>query len=115
MEQFHGTWGERVVTKQTDTTITTILYLKPHRRCSWHLHKTAYNQFYVISGKLGVVTDMTDETLTTILTEKQIFTVQPGILHEFRTYDEPTIIEEIAYVKYDASDIHRQSLGGVNE
>lgn len=115
MQQFHGTWGERVVTRKTDTTLTTILYLKPNRRCSWHSHKTAYNQFYVISGMLGVVTDMSDETLTTVLTEKQSFTVQPGVFHEFRTYDVPTIVEEIAYVEYDLGDIYRQKIGGINE
>ena len=48
----------------------------------------------------------------TTLSEGQFFTVEPGPNHEFRTGDQRTIIEEIAYVEYDASDINRQELGG---
>ena len=86
----------------------TILYLFPNKRCSWHKHTTQYNQFFVISGRLGV---KTVNGLTEI-TPKQSFTVPPGVMHEFQTYDEPTIIEEVAYVKYDEYDIHRKKLGG---
>jgi D-lyxose ketol-isomerase len=38
--------------------------------------------------------------------------VAPGTTHEFRTKSESTVIEEIAYVKYDTTDIHREQLGG---
>lgn len=114
METTHGTWGVRTVTRQTDNSLTAILYLKPRKRCSFHLHKQAYNQFYVISGKLGIKTDIgPDKQENIIILEKgQSFTVPPDVNHEFRTYGEPTIIEEIAYVKYDSSDIYRKSMGG---
>ena len=108
MEQAHGTWGDRLRTYQNDNCLITILFLKPKRRCSWHFHSNAYNQFTVISGKLGVKTDIG----LTVLYPKQCFTVPPGRKHEFQTYDKPTIIEEVAYVKYDESDIHRIELGG---
>jgi len=58
MEQAHGTWGDRLRTFRTDDCLVTILYLKPKQRCSWHFHNTAYNQFTVIAGKLGVKTDI---------------------------------------------------------
>ena len=112
MDIQHGTWGERVRTFRTDSALVTILFLKPHKRCSYHFHNNSYNQFYVISGKLGVKTDIGPEPQTTVIGPRQSFTVNPGIKHEFITYNEPTIIEEVAYVKYDESDIHRIQLGG---
>ena len=110
----HGTWGDRIRTYRTDNALVTILYLKPHKRCSWHYHETQFNQFFVIKGVLGIKTDIgpdNQENLT-LIHERQAFTVAPGVTHEFRTYDEHTIIEEVAYVKYDESDIHRKQLGG---
>lgn len=109
MEQGHGTWGNRLKTFKTDNLLVTLLWLEPNRRCSWHVHKTAYNQFVVISGELGV---KTEKGYITRLTEKQVFTVEPGVKHEFQTYNKPAIVEEIAYVKYDESDIKRDKLGG---
>jgi len=114
IEQYHGTWGRRVVTRIDPYSITTILYLDPRKRCSWHYHDHAYNQFFVIKGKLEVKTDIgpDNQRNRTMITEGQSFTVQPKIKHEFRTFEEPTIIEEIAYVKYETTDIHREMLGG---
>ena len=109
MEATHGTWGERIRTFRWDGGIVTILRLQPWQRCSWHSHKTTYNQFFCIKGKLGV---KTDKGYTTHLDEGQAFTVEPGVRHEFQTYYEPTLIEEIAYSVYDDHDIDREELGG---
>lgn len=109
MEAYHGSWGERIITFQWDAGLTTILYLLPHQRCSWHCHDRCFNQFYVISGKLGV---RTDKGHTTELTARQVFTVEPDIYHEFETYDEGAVVQEIAFVRYDPSDIKRERLGG---
>lgn len=117
MEVYHGTWGKRVVTRKDNYTLTTILYLDPKQRCSWHTHKTAYNQFFVISGELGVKTNCgpKETCRVTHVFPGQIFTVPPGVTHEFKTYKYPTIVEEIAYVQYDQSDIDRIKLGGARE
>lgn len=114
MDRQHGTWGERVRTFETDSCLVTILYLKPNKRCSWHRHNMAFNQFFVISGQLGVKTDIgpNEQTQVAVIEEGQGFVVKPGVMHEFITYDKETIIEEVAYVKYDESDILRQRLGG---
>jgi D-lyxose ketol-isomerase len=68
-----------------------------------------WNRFTVISGKLGV---KTDKGHTTVIGPKQMFEVEPGVKHEFQTYEEPAIVEEVAYVKYDEHDIQRERLGG---
>lgn len=109
MECTHGSWGNRLKTFQWDGGLVTILFLEPNQRCSWHEHNAAYNQFTCIEGKVGI---KTDKGYTTWLTERQVFTVEPGVKHEFQTSDEGAVVEEIAYVKYDSSDIHRDTVGG---
>lgn len=106
--QQHGTWGERLRTFQWDAGLVTLLFLKKNTRCSWHNHCKTWNQFTLISGKVGIKTDKGHET---ILGPKQQFTVEPDIFHEFRVYED-SILEEIAYVCYDESDITREKLGG---
>ena len=110
MQQFHGTWGNRLVTFNWSGGLVTLLWLEPNHRCSWHSHKTAWNQFTVITGMLGV---KTDKGYTTFIKPKQCFTVEPGVKHEFRTYDAPTVIQEVAYVEYDKNDIDREVIGGL--
>lgn len=114
MQQTHGTWGRRVITRKDKYSVTTILYLEPNKRCSWHFHNHSYNQFFVIEGELVVTTDIGpdgQENFTT-LTDGQFFTVQPGVTHEFATNGKRTIIEEIAYVEFSSEDIQREKLGG---
>lgn len=107
--QTHGSWGERLRTFRWDGGICTILFLRPNQRCSWHSHKAVWNQFTCIRGCVGI---RTEKGYTTKLCEKQTFTVEPNVDHEFQTYEEGAIVEEIAYVIYDESDIDRKSLGG---
>lgn len=114
MDTQHGTWGLRTRLWETPYELHTILYLKPNKRCSWHKHANAFNMFYVISGELTVKTDIgpTNQRNYTTITQGQSFTVKPGIFHEFRTGEAETTIYEVAYVKYDSGDIHREQLGG---
>ena len=107
--QTHGTWGERLRTHRFEGGIVTILYLNPWQRCSWHSHKQTWNKFTVITGEIGV---KTEKGHTTHLSKKQTFTVEPGIKHEFQTYYEPAIVEEIAYVEFNDNDIDREQTGG---
>jgi len=109
MEATHGTWGRRIITFKWDGGIVTILYLESFNRCSWHSHRTTYNQFYCIEGKVGI---KTDKGYITWLEPGQSFTVEPGVVHEFRTESQKAVIEEIAYVKYDYHDIDRKLIGG---
>ena len=109
MEATHGTWGNRIKTFQWDGGLVTILYLEPNQRCSWHVHKAQYNQFFCIEGKVGI---KTDKGHITWLGPKHVFTVEPGVQHEFRTDEEGALIQEVAYVKYDENDIDRKLIGG---
>ena len=111
MTLHHGTWGDRETVFGNSTCLVTVLYLQPNKRCSWHKHEKAFNQFYVVSGVLGV---KTENGLTKIM-EGCDFVVAPGIMHEFQTYAEKTTIVEVCYVEYDHSDIIREKLGGDRE
>ncbi len=114
MEHTHGTWGNRIVTWEDSSKLVAILYLEPKKRCSWHKHEHSYNQFFVIKGELVVKTGIgpDEQRNYSRIQEGQSFTVGPGVYHEFRTGKDFTIVEEIAYVKYDSRDIHRTQLGG---
>lgn len=105
--QTHGTWGERLRTFSWDGGMVTLLFLKANTRCSWHSHKTVWNRFVCISGRVGI---QTDKGHTTTLIPKQMFEVEPGVIHEFQVYED-SIVEEIAYTRYDESDINRITLG----
>jgi len=61
----------------------------------------------VLSGKVGIHTDDGE----TILEAGQELTVLPDVWHEFRVYEDSTMIEEM-FVEYDESDIERKDVGG---
>ena len=105
--QTHGTWGERLRTFSWDGGIVTILFLKAKERCSWHYHNMTWNRFVCITGEIGI---KTDKGHITRLGPKQMFEVEPDVWHEFQVYKD-SIVEEIAYTKYDESDIERKELG----
>jgi len=82
--------------------------LNPAQRCSWHTHRTKYNLFFVVKGQI----EIKHEWGCTHVGTGQIFTTNPGELHEFRTMADGAIVIEIMYVKYDHADIQREKLGG---
>ena len=104
----HGTWGDREVLFQNLNCAVTLLTLNSKKRCSWHKHNTAFNLFYVVHGLLGI---KTENGISKIM-EGQSFLVQPGIFHEFQTYEEKVVAIEICYVEYNKEDIFRETLGG---
>ena len=106
--QTAGTWGERLQTFSWENGLVTLLFLKAGKRCSWHEHKNNWNRFICVSGRVGIKTDKGSHI--TVLTPKQIFEVEPGLMHEFQVYED-SIVEEIVYTKFDEDDIIRESLG----
>jgi len=107
--QTHGAWGERLRTFSWDGGIVTLLFLKANTRCSWHSHSKTWNRFICVAGRIGI---KTDKGYLTELLPKQMFEVEPGIIHEFQVYED-SIVEEIAYTKYCEEDIFRFNKGGV--
>jgi len=106
MQRTLKVWGERWLLRKDSTHAVSYLKLRKNTRCSWHSHQQKYNLFVVLHGKVGIRTEFGE----VILTEGQEFTVEPGIRHEFRVYEDSSMLEEM-YVKYDESDINREKLG----
>lgn len=117
MEHIRKTWGRKMNVYKDDLSEMSILYLEPNRRCSLHYHRAKANRFYVIEGTVGILsmfgTDEGIEEAVTILEKGMMpFDVYAPDGHEFQTYDEPCVLLEVMYVKYDPNDIVRSSVGG---
>lgn len=111
MERTYKTWGEKHNIFENDLCEVSVLYLNPMRRCSWHKHQAKYNLFYCLKGTLYIkVADGTAK-----VAQGQIFTTNPGEMHEFQTGEDGALVIEVMYVKYDRNDIERQILGSEME
>ena len=112
MKRTSKTWGEKYEIFKNDLCEVSVLYLEPWQRCSWHKHTAKFNLFYVNGGELFIKLDNGVSKVTSKLRERDSFTTVPGEWHEFQTKDTPTVVTEVMYVRYDYSDIQRDTLGG---
>lgn len=106
MERFHKIWGERYLLRQDSTHATSFLALIAGTCCSWHHHWAKSNFFFLIDGSVSIKTEFG----ITKLEPGQIFTIEPGIKHQFIVHENSKLIEEM-YVEYDEADIEREKLG----
>ena len=84
--------------------------LKGHR-CSNHKHKTKYNGFYVVSGKLQItVKQPTGTTDITVLGPGDYTVVSPGVFHRFDVLED-TVAFELYWAELHPSDIEREDVG----
>lgn len=95
------------------------LEIRPRHRCSLHRHRTKWNSFTVISGRLfidvvkkGDIRPAPPVIDTTELGPGDSTTVAPGEFHRFRTGDEACIATEEYYPETLSEDIERQDQGG---
>jgi len=103
-------WGKKYNLFTSDKVIIDMLYLKANTFCSSHTHKTKYNRFIGVSGKVEISTIFASK----ILKKDDIFEVEPNIKHRFKVLTNAIMIE-ISYVlkgKIKEDDIIRESLGG---
>lgn len=93
------------------------LVIKPNHRCSYHRHMFKHNSFYVIHGILyidyarpgryrGKAVD------SRALNHGEVFSVPPGIRHQFRTGKDPCLVLEMYYTEPLSEDIIRDDKGG---
>jgi len=90
------------------------LRIKPRMRCSLHVHRFKWNAFYVIEGELYL--DLVQSDLAPVVVEKlsagDSTTIAPGVHHQFRTNDAPTLALEAYYTEPLSEDIIRRNVGG---
>lgn len=100
-------WGERWLLRTSSTNALSFLKISKGHRCSRHSHTAKYNLFFVITGRLGILTDEGE----TILEAEDHLLIPPGVVHEFRAYDDTLAIEDM-FVEYHEEDIDREDAGG---
>jgi len=107
MERELKLWGERWILRKSSNNALSYLVVKEGHRCSWHHHEQKFNLFFVLSGKLEILT----EDGSVILGPGETYTVSPGVWHEFRAHENSTCIEDM-FVEYHEGDIIRKNQGG---
>ena len=110
MEREIKIWGERWLIRQDSTHAVSYLKIKKGYRCSWHRHKTKFNLFVVLRGKIVIEVEELGKRRKTTLKEGQTLTIRPGQWHEFRGLKDSEVIEEM-YVEYHEADIERKIIG----
>lgn len=118
-------WGERWLLREDSTHATAFLKLKKGHECSWHYHKTKWNLFVVLWGRIQIVTEhpelanknvlrMSNDELGRligkVLKEGEEMIIPPGVKHKFMVLEDSGVIEEM-YVEYDEEDIVRETEG----
>jgi len=83
---------------------------------SRHSHRSKWNRFLVMRGRLAVFIQLPDGSEDrTVLTHDQITDVPPGVVHGFEALEETEAIE-IYWTVLDASDIERgDNKGGLKD
>jgi len=106
MERTQKVWGERYLLRQDSTHAISFLDLIAGTCCSWHKHERKFNFFFLIEGSVSIKTEFGE----TLLERGQIFTVEPGTIHQFIVHKDSKLLEEM-YVEYNEADIQRETLG----
>lgn len=107
-------WGVTELLLQSPHVEVHRLTIKPKHRCSLHVHRTKWNAFLVLSGRLFIDVVKQDYPLTDVteLGPGDLMTVKPGEHHQFRTGAEPCKAIEFYYPDQLSEDIERKDHGG---
>lgn len=89
------------------------LVIKPMHRCSLHLHRFKHNAFYVLSGALYIDEVASDfaPVETKMLWPNELYTIGPGIHHQFRSGFAPCTALEMYFTESLSEDIIRRNVG----
>lgn len=82
--------------------------------CSKHKHKTKYNKFIVLTGKLMITIWSGDNKDMTVLTAGQECSVPPGYFHRFEALEDTHALE-VYWAELKNEDIEREDVGGINK
>lgn len=85
--------------------------------CSYHVHHSKYNRFFMESGVLKVTVrkDYGSGVLedVSVIGPGEQTTVSPGDFHRFEVIED-CVCYEIYWVELDPDDIERETIGGVS-
>ena len=104
-------WGWTKPIFQSETTEVQHLTVKKGWKCSNHDHLFKHNLFYVLHGKMKVVTTKDGLTDETVLGPGESTEIRAGQVHRFEALTACELIE-LYWVSLDPDDIRRASQGG---
>lgn len=110
-------WGRTLLLLQTPLIAVHRIWVEPNSFCSWHCHRSKWNAFFVMDGRLHIKIKKAYGLLDTTTLEAGDFTsVAPGLEHRFETDDlRRAFALEIYYTQgLDPEDIVRSTNGGIN-
>jgi len=110
-------WGSTEMPFALNGTESHCIRIKQGGYCSNHSHKTKWNRFFVISGKLKIVQcfDSGVDRDITIMVQGDVTDVPPGVRHTFEAL-EPTLAMEFYWSPLDSDDIDRRgTVGGIKD
>jgi mannose-6-phosphate isomerase-like protein (cupin superfamily) len=104
-------WGWTKPILQTQTVEVQHLSVKAGWRCSDHYHGHKHNRFYVVAGRLKVVTQKAGLADEVVLGPGEMTDVLPGDEHRFEAETDCELVE-LYWVTLDPDDIVRRTQGG---
>lgn len=112
--------GEKIWGRTTPLIVTPLfemhrLDIKPWHRCSRHVHRFKHNAFYILSGSLyvdSVLSAHANFDSAHMLKANDVYTIAPGVDHQFRTGGLPCVALEMYYTEPLSEDIVRRNIGG---
>lgn len=104
-------WGWTKPLLQTETTEVQHLFVKAGFQCSDHEHGHKVNRFYVVAGRLRVVTAKDGLADEVVLGPGEMTDIRPGDGHRFEALTDCELIE-LYWVTLDPDDITRHTQGG---
>ncbi len=93
------------------------LHILAKHRCSMHAHRLKHNAFYVLHGHIFIDSEIDGAFASTapetaFLDTGAVYTVAPGVRHQFRTGNEPCVALEMYFTEPLSEDIIRSNVGG---
>lgn len=108
-------WGRTKRLHRDERTGTHIIEIDKNGYCSQHKHENLSNTFYVVEGKLEILTWEGSGYIQTILEKDEEMTVPAGQWHRFINRAEKTVCLELySTPEHNVDDIVRLDEGGAN-
>lgn len=104
-------WGWTAMALAYNSVEVHVLKVKKGGYCSTHEHRSKWNRFVILEGKLAIRIHYDGSVDETILGPLQVTDVPPGVRHEFEALAD-TICIECYWTALDPNDIERHGTQG---
>ena len=99
-------WGKFIQFTENENTTVKLLHITEGKSISYQYHNHRAEQWYVISGRVWVIKEIKDGTLSHQLLPGQMERIEPREKHKLEALEDSVILE-ISKGLFDESDIVR--------